>query len=88
MVPGCGSTCAPEHLMCAEHWHMVPKDIQERVYQTWRWFTGREPMPEGTDRRRVYLAARADAVESVLEALGETEKLQAARERRAAMGVC
>lgn len=87
MVPVCGATCAPDHLMCGHHWAMVPQVIQDRVYASWRWFTGRAPRPDGTDVRRAYLAARADAIEAVLEALGEADKLKAARERRAALGV-
>ena len=33
---GCGSHVKPELLMCARHWRQVPKEIQRRVWATYR----------------------------------------------------
>ena len=32
----CDAHCQPEHLMCAKHWRMVPKKLQEAVWATYR----------------------------------------------------
>ena len=33
---GCATLVKPEMLMCLRHWRMVPKDIQRRVWATYR----------------------------------------------------
>jgi hypothetical protein len=33
---GCGVATKPEMLMCLRHWRMVPRDIQRRVWATYR----------------------------------------------------
>lgn len=32
----CTRTCAPERLMCLDHWRMVPRDIQRSVWASYR----------------------------------------------------
>ena len=59
---GCGRDCAPKLLMCARHWAMVPKHLQQRVYDTYR--AGQE-IDKHPSREWVF-AARA-AVNSVQE---------------------
>lgn len=31
----CTNERKQHHAMCAEHWAMVPKDLQKRIYDTW-----------------------------------------------------
>ena len=33
-LPGCQAACPPRHPFCREHWAMVPKDLQQDVYDT------------------------------------------------------
>lgn len=33
---GCPVPCAPELLMCSRHWNMVPFDLQQQVWRTYR----------------------------------------------------
>jgi len=35
-VPGCGAEIDPSRLMCHVHWYLVPKQIRDRVWATWR----------------------------------------------------
>lgn len=35
-VRGCATSTKPEHLMCARHWHMVPRDLQRKVRKHYR----------------------------------------------------
>jgi hypothetical protein len=35
-IPGCGSQIDPSRLMCRAHWYVVPKDMRDRVWATWR----------------------------------------------------
>lgn len=32
----CDRWCGANHLMCAHHWAMVPKEIQRRIYAAYR----------------------------------------------------
>ena len=35
-VPGCHAQIDPSRLMCRCHWYLVPKQIRDRVWATWR----------------------------------------------------
>jgi hypothetical protein len=35
-VPGCGSLIDPSRLMCRRHWYLVPKQLRDWVWATWR----------------------------------------------------
>jgi hypothetical protein len=35
-VPGCHTQIDPTRLMCRSHWYLVPKQIRDRVWATWR----------------------------------------------------
>lgn len=35
-VPGCRAQIDPTRLMCRSHWYLVPKQIRDRVWATWR----------------------------------------------------
>jgi hypothetical protein len=32
----CNKSCAPRYLMCRDHWNMVPHELQQLVYKTYR----------------------------------------------------
>lgn len=57
---GCKTPVPPRMLMCAPHWRRVPKDLQARV-----WATYREGQEIRKDPSRVYLAAAEAAIASV-----------------------
>jgi hypothetical protein len=31
----CDTPIGPSFLMCAGHWHMVPRELKQRVYRAW-----------------------------------------------------
>jgi hypothetical protein len=31
----CDTPIGPSFLMCAGHWHMVPRELKQRVYRSW-----------------------------------------------------
>jgi hypothetical protein len=35
-VSGCHAQIDPTRLMCRSHWYLVPKQIRDRVWATWR----------------------------------------------------
>jgi hypothetical protein len=35
-VPGCHAQIDPSRLMCRRHWYLVPKQLRDRVWATWR----------------------------------------------------
>jgi hypothetical protein len=35
-VPGCGRQIDPSRLMCRGHWYLVPRQLRDRVWATWR----------------------------------------------------
>lgn len=35
-IPLCGDQIDPSRLMCRTHWYMVPKELRDRVWATWR----------------------------------------------------
>jgi hypothetical protein len=35
-VPGCSERIDPSRLMCRNHWYLVPKDLRDMVWATWR----------------------------------------------------
>jgi hypothetical protein len=35
-VPHCDNQIDPSRLMCRTHWYMVPKNLRDRVWATWR----------------------------------------------------
>jgi hypothetical protein len=35
-VPGCREQIDSSRLMCRRHWYLVPKQIRDRVWATWR----------------------------------------------------
>lgn len=53
---GCNKVINVRVIMCAEHWHLVPKDIKQRIYKYGR---------HGTEE--AYNQAVHDAIEAVNE---------------------
>jgi hypothetical protein len=35
-IPYCGELIDPSRLMCRTHWHLIPKQLRDRVWATWR----------------------------------------------------
>jgi hypothetical protein len=35
-VPGCDHLIDPSRLMCRRHWYVVPKQLRDQVWATWR----------------------------------------------------
>ena len=35
-VSGCRERIDPSRLMCRDHWYLVPKDLRDMVWATWR----------------------------------------------------
>ena len=65
---GCKTKVPPEMLMCKDHWKMVPKSIQRRVWATYRPGQCDDMNPSGE-----WHEAADDAINAV--ALAEAEKL-------------
>jgi hypothetical protein len=57
-VNGCEAQLPREILMCAPHWRMVPRDLQNAVNAAWR-----------ASSAEAYLKARAAAVSAVNQKL-------------------
>lgn len=55
---GCETPCPPRLLMCARHWRMVPKELQNAVYDTYR------PGQERDMRPSIYWLDAATAAEN------------------------
>ncbi|HEX5190683.1 MAG TPA: hypothetical protein VFW16_14135 [Streptosporangiaceae bacterium] len=36
VIPRCDRQIDPSRLMCRTHWYMVPKELRDRVWATWR----------------------------------------------------
>lgn len=36
LVPGCRVRIDPSRLMCRSHWYLVPKQLRDQVWATWR----------------------------------------------------
>jgi hypothetical protein len=53
-VAGCEIHVSNRLLMCASHWHLVPKALQGSVYRAWR-----------SGNKRAHAAACKAAIESV-----------------------
>lgn len=64
-VPRCERPIDPSRLMCRAHWYMVPKEVRDRVWATWR--SGRAAH---SDEHR---AAVRQAVVAVLAAVSKIE---------------
>jgi len=54
---GCSRSVKFGHLMCGACWRKVPKDVQTRVYRSWRAVQAGRP-----DAMTDYDAAKADAI--------------------------
>lgn len=61
-VPGCGTPIATRLLMCAPHWHLVPKPLQQAVWRTWT----HGPTAAYLEARQAAIDAAADATAPVL----------------------
>src|SRR5712692_1936277 len=35
-IPGCGEQIDPTRLMCRRDWYLVPKELRDQVWATWR----------------------------------------------------
>jgi hypothetical protein len=59
VIPNCGEAISPSHLMCQHHWRMVPKQLQTKVWSTWKAL-----LRERTQKTiNAYYSARGDAIE-------------------------
>lgn len=36
LAPGCLVTLDPSRLMCGAHWRLLPKDLQNKIYEAYR----------------------------------------------------
>ena len=66
---GCRAPCPPEHLMCRRHWFMVPKQLRDAVWRTYRPGQCDDMRPS----REWHDAADA-AIESVFQQEAEAER--------------
>jgi hypothetical protein len=62
-IQRCSCQIDPSRLMCRRHWYMVPKDMRDRVWATWR-------SGQGAFGREHQDAVRA-AIVAVLTAISE-----------------
>lgn len=62
---GCRTEVPPKLLMCARHWRMVPRSLQQAVWRTYR--PGQEVDKRITDR---YVEAATAAINHVAELEG------------------
>jgi len=68
-IARCGRQIDPSRLMCRSHWYMVPKELRDQVWATWRSGQGaRSPEHQVAVRR---------AVTAVLAAIGENAQSEA-----------
>lgn len=58
VIPECGLQIDPSRLMCRHDWRLVPKELQDRIWTTWR--SGRPQVPSE------HRAAVSDAIAAVL----------------------
>lgn len=59
---GCIKAVPPKLLMCLRHWRMVPRDVQARIWATYR--PGQEIDKNPTDE---YLTVMDQAIEAVAQ---------------------
>lgn len=59
----CGSPCPSHHLMCVDHWRMVPALLKQAVLSSWQLWSRRG----GNKFRSDYETARAAAIAAVRE---------------------
>jgi hypothetical protein len=65
-MPECRTATRTGHLMCGEHWRLVPRAAQRRVHATWRGLRNSEDRP-GTFTTG--LAEYRDAVQAACAAV-------------------
>jgi hypothetical protein len=58
---GCQHLVKRGHLMCADHWRMVPKALREAVWEAWRW----QRRTNSRDALQAYLKAKRAAIDAV-----------------------
>lgn len=69
-IQGCGAPIDPTRLMCRSHWYLVPKQIRDRVWATWR--SGQRAFsPEHKEAVRKAIAACQATVASMGAAAAE-----------------
>ena len=61
---GCQRLVEHHRLMCWHHWNMVPGNLKNRVYRTFRAMTNAHS-PQRFAARRPYLEARQAAIDSL-----------------------
>jgi hypothetical protein len=62
---GCGRSVGPGKLMCTKCWSRVPDSLQNRVYATWRKYSGFSGIVQSDARRTAresYMEARNAAI--------------------------
>ncbi len=62
-IPGCKVQIDPSRLMCRAHWYMVPKNMRDRVWATWRSGQGAFSSEHEDAVRRAVVAVPADGSE-------------------------
>ena len=65
----CPKPIAPGLLMCAHHWHQVPRDLQNSVNRTWRGYRD----AKGPERRLHALRPYRDAVTAAVACVQPAE---------------
>jgi hypothetical protein len=68
----CPKPIRPHLLMCAHHWHQVPRDLQQAVNSTWRTFLDAKGPHRRLTALKPYRDARDAALASVADAAEPT----------------
>lgn len=70
----CDVPIGPSFLMCAGHWHLVPRELKTRVYRTWGALQRHKGgAASGKPLLKAYTDARAEAIATVNERLNPPE---------------
>lgn len=62
---GCGRNVSAGKLMCGSCWGKVPRDLQQKVYATWRTYRAAPAFPNNVTERTAYREARDNAIASI-----------------------
>jgi hypothetical protein len=73
-IPGCSSRIDSSRLMCRSHWYLVPREVRDQVWATWR--SGQAAFS------RDHQDAVLRAIAAVLAATGRTPGNRAAGTQR------
>jgi hypothetical protein len=95
-LPGCRRIAAPRHLMCSLHWEQVAKELQTKVYDSFRAYeraneagmrapgrhVTREQHQAIATTRAAYMEARRLAIAAVIDKIPPAVELKTRDEPR------